>query len=70
MMLNKISLAISLIFAASSTFAASTDFDNFTPMTGDVGTGTLPESAPYKLSFAQFPPNDDCCSRGQPGHPF
>jgi len=54
MMLKRIPLAISLILAGSSTFAASTDFDHFTPMTGDVGAGTLPESAPYKLSSPHF----------------
>jgi len=53
-MLNKILLALSLCMAGSLTFAASTVFDNFTPMHGDVGAGTLPEAAPYRLSSSQF----------------
>ena len=54
MMLNKLSLAIGLVLAGSSAFAANTAFENFTPMIGDVGAGTLPESAPYKLSSPHF----------------
>ena len=54
MMLKKLSLAISLVLAGSSAFAAGMSFDDFTPMTGDVGAGTLPESAPYKLSSPHF----------------
>ena len=51
---NKRTLAISLIVSASSVFASGTSFDHFTPMTGDVGAGTLPEAAPYKLSSPCF----------------
>ena len=54
MTLKKLSLAIGLVLAGSSAFAGSTSFDHFTPMTGDVGAGTLPESAPYKLSSPRF----------------
>ncbi|MCL5060444.1 MAG: PhoX family protein [Candidatus Thermoplasmatota archaeon] len=54
MMLKKLSLAIGLVLAGSSAFAAGMSFDHFTPMTGDVGAGTLPEAAPYKLSSPHF----------------
>ncbi len=54
MTLKKLSLAIGLVLAGSSAFAGSTSFDHFTPMTGDAGAGTLPESAPYKLSSPRF----------------
>jgi len=54
MTLKKLSLAIGLLLAGSSAFAGNTSFDRFTPMTGDVGAGTLPESAPYKLSSPRF----------------
>jgi secreted PhoX family phosphatase len=43
-----------LVLAGSSAFATDMTFDRFTPMTGDVGAGTLPESAPYKLSSPHF----------------
>ncbi len=51
---KKRALAIGLLLAASSAFAGSTSFDRFTPMTGDVGAGTLPESAPYRLASPHF----------------
>ena len=54
MTLKKLSLAIGLVLAGSSAFAGSTSFDHFTPMTGYAGAGTLPESAPYKLSSPRF----------------
>ncbi|MHB1145347.1 MAG: alkaline phosphatase PhoX [Thiobacillus sp.] len=54
MMLKKLSFAIGLVLAGSSAFAADTSFDHFTPLTGDVGAGTLPEAAPYKLSSPHF----------------
>jgi sugar lactone lactonase YvrE len=54
MTLNKLSLAMGLALAGSSAFAGGTSFDHFTPMTGDVGAGTLPESAPYRLSSPHF----------------
>jgi len=53
-MLKTRTLAISLILAGSPAFASGTSFDRFTPMTGDVGAGTLPEAAPYKLSSPCF----------------
>ncbi len=54
MTLKKLSLAIGLVLAGSSAFAGSASFDHFVPMTGDVGAGTLPESAPYKLASPHF----------------
>lgn len=54
MTLKKLSVALGLILAGSSAFAAGTSFDQFTPMTGDVGAGTLPEAAPYRLSSPHF----------------
>ena len=54
MMLKKLSLAVGLVVASASAFADGTGFDHFTPMTGDVGAGTLPEAAPYKLSSPNF----------------
>ncbi len=54
MMLKKLSLAIALVLAAASAIAAGTSFEDFTPMTGDVGAGTLPEAAPFRLSAPHF----------------
>ena len=54
MMLKKLSLANGLVLAGSPAFAADRSFDNFTPMVGDVGAGTLPEAAPYKFSSPHF----------------
>ena len=54
MTLKQRSLAIGLALAASPAFAAGTPFSHFTPMTGDVGAGTLPEAAPYRLSSPHF----------------
>jgi uncharacterized protein len=54
MMLKKISLAIALALATSSAIAGGTSFEDFTPMTGDVGAGTLPEAAPFRLSAPHF----------------
>lgn len=54
MMLKKLSLAISLALAGTAAIASGTSFDNFTPMAGDVGEATLPESAPYRLSSDNF----------------
>lgn len=54
MMLKKLSFAIAMAMAGSSTFADGTAFSHFKPMTGDVGVGTLPESAPYRLSAPNF----------------
>ncbi|MBK6854235.1 MAG: DUF839 domain-containing protein [Burkholderiales bacterium] len=49
-------LALSLALATTSTLAsddrdhATSCFSDFKPMIGDVGTATLPESAPYRLA--------------------
>lgn len=51
---KKLSLAIAMALAGSTAFAAGTAFSHFKPMTGDVGVGTLPESAPYRLSSPNF----------------
>lgn len=44
---------ISLLMWASAACLA-TGFDQFTPLRGDVGVATLPETAPYRLSSSQF----------------
>lgn len=54
MMFKKLPLAVGLMLIGSSAFAAGTTFDKFTPMIGDVGAGTLPESAPFRLSSPHF----------------
>jgi hypothetical protein len=54
MMLKKLSLTIGLAVAASSAFADATSFDVFTPLVGDTVAGSLPESAPFKLSSPEF----------------
>lgn len=54
MKLKKLSLAIAMALIGSSAFADGTAFSHFTPMIGDVGAGTLPEAAPYKLSSPNF----------------
>lgn len=54
MTLKQRSLAIGLALAASPAFAAGTPFSHFTPLAGDVGAGTLPEAAPYRLSSPHF----------------
>lgn len=47
-------IALSIMFMFAGAAQAATNFDNFTPMTGDVGAGTLPETAPFKLSSPAF----------------
>src|SRR3569832_464320 len=54
MTLKKLSLAIGLEQAETTTNTGSTTNDHNEPKTGDVGTGTLPESAPYKLASPHF----------------
>ena len=48
---NIIAVSIMALFAGAT--HAATNFDDFTPMTGDVGTG-LPANAPFKLSSPNF----------------
>jgi secreted PhoX family phosphatase len=50
MMRRARALAIGWFLATASAFAHGASFQDFTPMTGDVGAGTLPEAAPYRLS--------------------
>lgn len=54
MLLNHRVLVICLLACPSSAFATGIGFDQFTPLTGDVGTRTLPEAMPYKLSSPNF----------------
>jgi secreted PhoX family phosphatase len=54
MTLKGLTRAIVLMLVAPSALACSISFENFTPMAGDVGEATLPESAPYKLSSPHF----------------
>lgn len=54
MNLNKIFLAVSLALTASYAAADAAHFDEFTPMFGDTVAGSLPESAPFKLSSPAF----------------
>lgn len=54
MKFKKSSIAVALTCLATVAVAADTNFDDFTPMVGDVGTNTLPDAAPYKLSSPRF----------------
>ena len=54
MMFKTVSMSIVLALAGTSAFADKTNFDKFTPMSGDVGESTLPEAAPYRLSSPDF----------------
>jgi secreted PhoX family phosphatase len=47
-------LAIGLVLTATSAFTHGASFVDFTPIRGDVGAGTLPEDAPYRLSSPHF----------------
>jgi secreted PhoX family phosphatase len=46
--------AVLALALAAAPALADTAFDKFTPMLGDVGEGTLPEAAPYRLSSPNF----------------
>ena len=52
-MMLKLVLFVGALMGASA-FASSTSFDQFTPLKGDVGAGTLPEAAPFALSSPRF----------------
>ncbi len=57
MLLKKMSIAVGLAIAASHAVAdlsAATNFDDFTPMIGNTVPGSLPESAPFRLSSNNF----------------
>ncbi len=52
--LQKISIAAGIALAASQALADATGFDKFVPLTGNTDAGTLPESAPFRLSSGDF----------------
>jgi len=54
--MRKTTFALLLTGLSIAPFAHAdrTAFDEFTPMSGDVGTATLPEAAPYRLSSPAF----------------
>lgn len=54
MLLKKLTIAAGLAIVAPQLFADATNFDNFTPMIGDTGAGSLPEAAPFRLSSPHF----------------
>lgn len=51
---NKLTLILSLLFASQGVLANNTTFDDFTPLTGAVPAGSLPETAPFKLANPAF----------------
>jgi len=54
MLFKKLTIAVGLALVTPQLLADATNFDDFTPMVGDTGTGALPESAPFKLSSPEF----------------
>ena len=54
MILKKISIAAGIALAVSQALADATGFDKFVPLTGNTDAGTLPESAPFRLSSVDF----------------
>ncbi|MBN8455899.1 alkaline phosphatase PhoX [Accumulibacter sp.] len=54
MMIRKGYLAIALMVVGNVHAADLTRFDNFTPLIGNPAAGSLPESAPFKLSSPAF----------------
>ena len=54
MFLKKMSIAASLALAASHGLADATGFDVFVPLLGNTAPGSLPESAPFRLSSDNF----------------
>ena len=47
-------IAVSIMALFAGATHAATNFDNYTPMTGDLIPGSLPENAPFKLSSPNF----------------
>jgi secreted PhoX family phosphatase len=47
-------LAIGWFLATAAAFAHGASFQDFMPMTGNIGAGTLPEATPYRLSSPHF----------------
>jgi len=54
MLIKKIAFAVSLAVVTPQVLADATNFDDFTPMAGDTGAGSLPEAAPFALSSPDF----------------
>ncbi|MGD8560447.1 MAG: DUF839 domain-containing protein [Gammaproteobacteria bacterium] len=54
MPVKKLTIAVGLAMVTPQLFADATNFDDFTPMVGDTGAGSLPESAPFKMSSPDF----------------
>lgn len=54
MLIKKLTIAVGLALVTPQVFADATNFDDFTPMVGDTGAGSLPESAPFALSSPDF----------------
>lgn len=54
MTFKPLALAIGLALTAPAVLASGTSFSHFKPLKGDIGAGSLPESAPYKLSSPHF----------------
>lgn len=52
--MKKLAFAVSLAVLTPQVFADATNFDDFTPMEGDTGAGSLPEAAPFALSSPDF----------------
>ncbi len=52
--MNKLHVAV-LMALASQANAATTYFDSFTPLTGTIAAGSLPEAEPFRLSSPNFP---------------
>lgn len=51
--MNKLHVAV-LMALASQANAATTYFDSFTPLTGTIAAGSLPEAEPFRLSSPNF----------------
>jgi len=51
---NKLAVIVGLLFASQGVLANNTTFDDFTPLTGSVPAGSLPETAPFKLANPAF----------------
>ncbi|MBT9458430.1 MAG: DUF839 domain-containing protein [Burkholderiaceae bacterium] len=52
--LNQLTALIVSALATQAALAASTHFENFTPLAASVAAGSLPESAPFQLSSPNF----------------
>lgn len=52
--MRNLSIGMLALLASASPAAATTLFDNFTPLAGSVAGGSLPESSPLQLSASNF----------------